>query len=615
MKKIFFGLFLFIFVLAPFFASAQTAVTSDTIKQQLIQLLLQEIAQLQAQISAILAQNSQNTSAPAPTPTPTGPFTGTLDLSKNATYANQTILAPQNNLKLADFTLTNNTSEPVSLKNIEVDLLINSNPYIANLYVNNLYLSTGGSKTPILNLMLAKNNWPINLQLSVGQKIDLSIYADINAAIPKNSTVAASVLGSGATTISATQVSTNSGAVLAGQTITFGAGSLSVGQDSATPALKMYVANQRIIAGKFQIDTTADSYTIYQLKFVIPGLNFMPVISDAVLSDSTTQAVLGTTPIQSDYAGDNSYFVFNINTPIAANSTKHLTVYYDLGAVNNLETLNTNIAPALIYLNAADSSRTYVDGASANYNTIATSLHGGLTLPDAGITVNSIKVFESMPTFTSGQPSIDATANNSQANLYTFTVLADPNGGVSLKQLTFLITINDPNNSNPYFDYFQLFKGSTDYSSHVAIGNILKGNYIGLKNNNGGLELVSTNTIVLYFTTEETIPAGKSQTYTLKAQANRFVSTATKGADSVSTSMPADSAQIDGSNYLGAIFSNANDGLSQVRNNNSAVEYNLLWSDKVALGHSDSNSTSSNDWYNGYGIAGLPLPTQTVSAK
>lgn len=543
---------------------------------------------------------------------PAKPLKGTLDLTQNQSYQSQTVLSPQTNFKLADFSLTNNTTEPINIKTIETGLTVGSNLYIANVYVTNLYAVFGTSKTAILKNISYKNDWSVNLQLSIGQTIDLSLYGDIDSLIPLNSNINASLLVTGTTTVSSVAITSNSGTAFVGPNIIFGTESLTVSQDGSTPASKINAANQRIVAGIFKFTSTANSYNVSKLKFVIPGSRNVFLISGAALVDTSLQATLATSQIK-NYYNQDSTFDFNVSIPVSQNSSKSLTIYYDLASVNDFGITNKSVAPVLIYAQAKDSSGTLIDGSAKDYSSTVGSSYGGIAIPNAGVTVNNEYVYKSIPTFTSEQ--IEGSASNySNASIYKFDVSADKNGDVSIKQLIFKITINDPNKSNPSLNKFSFFKGDVDYTGSVEIGNIIGDNYVELLSN-GGVGTGFTNNVVLIFNKEETIPAGKTQTYTLKAYTNNFINTSA-GADSVSTYIPSDTDALNSNNYLRPIQLNFYDGLAQnFLDNTTTNSYNLLWSDKSAPGHNDSSNASSNDWYNGFEVLNFPLASQSVVAK
>ncbi|MEI8175034.1 MAG: hypothetical protein WCG28_03735, partial [bacterium] len=127
------------------------------------------------------------------------------------------------------------------------------------------------------------------------------------------------------------------------------------------------------------------------------------------------------------------------------------------------------------------------------------------------------------------------------------------------------------------------------------------------------------NSIVVNFVEEEVIPAGKTQTYTLKAYASNFGPSSSSGSDSISTYIPSDTSMLDGGSYLKTVFSKFYHGLSKINLDSSSVNYyNLLWSDMSETfpnTRNNFNGSYTKDWYNGFGILNLPLTTQAVNAQ
>jgi hypothetical protein len=237
-----------------------------------------------------------------------------------------------------------------------------------------------------------------------------------------------------------------------------------------------------------------------------------------------------------------------------------------------------------------------------------------ISIPSYGITTNNFYVFKSIPTFTYRGANSSAT-NDSVTDLYKFNVSADSSGSVSIKQVKFQIKITSLNNGVPALNNFKLYKGDSDYTNSVSIGNVTDYGYIELESN-GAIGIGATNNVIVTFTSEETIPAGKTQEYTLKAKTNRFINSSTLGADYVTTTFASDSSKVaDGNSYLGAIYSGVYFGLKQTRQADlSATAYNIIWSDRSATDHNDSLNYFSGDWYNGYKIS-TPSASQKISAK
>jgi hypothetical protein len=390
--------------------------------------------------------------------------------------------------------------------------------YKANIYVSNLYLTYGNNKTSILKNISYINDFQTDFKIQPGEAVDLSLYGDINSSVPKGSTINSSILVSGLSSNSNTVVNTNSNTAFAGQSTFFSTGSLSVASDSSDVSAKISVANQKIFAGKFLFSSSADSYNISELKFIIPNSNNISAILNVILTDTDSQKIISTVSGKNNYNGGDLMFDFNVNIPINLNSAKSLSVSYVLDAKNSYGAANVNLAPVLIYIKALNNNGDIVDGKSANYTNIISN-YGGINLPDRGVTVPEIYIFKSIPVITADALSYVA-PNNSNLNLYNFNIAANPAGDISIKQITFDVTINDFNGVFPHLNRFSLLKDGKDYTYAATIGNVVNNNYISLTSD-GGIG-VGTNPVTVTFNTEENISAGTNHTYILKAIINNF---------------------------------------------------------------------------------------------
>lgn len=544
------------------------------------------------------------------------PLKGTLDLLKNTLYSNQSIFPPQLNFKLADFTLKNNTTETINLKKIQVDLAIDSDLYSSNMYVNKLYVVYEENKTIVLDSVSHNNFWIINYNLPANKTINFTVYGDINSLMPLNSSVNSSMLITGSSTTSNNAIGTNLNDVLPGQSMTFGTGSLTVSKDGATQDYKMVIAGQRVVAGKFQFKSDKDSYTISELKFIIPNSLVASLITGAVLSDSVTKTVFSTKPVLVTYDGTNYNLKFIPNIPIALNETKSIAINYDLNAQINSNNSNIDITPVLVYVKAVNSTGKVIDGAASIYANISSS-YGGIVLPSMGITATELTAFKSIPTFISNSSNSRLALNNEVTDIYRFSISADKNADISVKQLKFIVKLADADTSNPRLNYFKLFKGDKDFTNSAYIGTVIDDIYIGLASKDA-IGVGIDNVVVITFIEEEVVLAGKTQEYTIKATTNGFSKSATLASDSITTYMPADDTSLIGGRSLKVILKNVYYGLAKSPSDIFATKYNLLWSDRSTLFpnvHSNLNSAYTNDWYNGYNILNLPLSSQTVTAK
>jgi hypothetical protein len=579
------------------------------------------------------------------TPTTTGVVDGNtmtvaqggLSLSKYTAYTNQTVVPPVTNFKLGHFTLTSSATEATNLNTIYADLTTNTT-VVSNLYVK---YGTGGnytSTTPIAtpSATTLANSWSINQNLAAGQTIDVIVYGDVSSLA--TTSVYTSVKVTGITASSATAV--NTGAVLAGQTVAFGTGSINAVVDGTTPANQAVSGNQQVTAAKFRFTASNDNYTITETKFVITGVTDSDatksadsgVINSLILKDGST--VLATVPFDST----NGYFnITGLNVPVSANTTKVLTA--DLSLANpytdgTVVTVGKNIQISLAYIKTLNGSGVMHDAgddpsvSSSDATITAASTASSVTI--AGTTTgttagNYMYVYKSVPTFTVGSVTGQSSAlsSGSQTTLYTFTVAAPASGPVALRQLKFPITINDVNTTAvARLGTFRFFRGSTELTQNSGPVSIV---------NASGTDLTSTTSIttsgtaVVVFYPEEVIPAGSSMTYTLKATSSGFSTSSTNGADSVTSYLASDTtpanvaAGVDTSRAYLASAGNANtavQALAATAGQTSGSAANVVWSDYSGTSHDYTDSSAgSADWFNGYLIQNLPLDTIGISAQ
>jgi hypothetical protein len=367
----------------------------------------------------------------------------------------------------------------------------------------------------------------------------------------------------------------------------------------------MVTTNQRVVAGKFRFTAISDSYSISELKFIIPNTRAVLAISDAVLLDTVSQVAVSQklTPF---FNGTNYVVDFTTNIPVNLNSSESLTIVYDTNTTLDSLGANINVAPVLVYAKAAHSAGAVIDGAATSY----ASPFGGISFPTGGITFGPLYLFKTLPTFAAvSSPAV--AINDSQTNLYSFSITADPHGDLSIKQLTFTVTINDSGTFLPRLNSFTFFRSSTDITGAVNIRTIVNADYTGLTST--GTIGLGANTVVVLFEQQEVIPAGKTQTYSLKAFATGFAASS-----SVSTTLLGDTIKLTGGNRIVPIFTNLQYGFLQNPTDVTPVNYNVLWSDWSSTSpnpHNNFNDSYTDDWYNGYGVVGLPLGSQSVTGK
>ncbi len=518
---------------------------------------------------------------------------GSLSLAKNTAYASQTAVAPVYSYPLAKFNLTADTSEAVNVTTLQVDLDDVSS------YTTNLYVKYGNQTGTTKSTGAATNSWSINYNLQAGQTIAIEVYGDVSNLMTAGNGIA-SLLVSGTTAGSATAVSTNSGNVLAGQTISFSTGSFAIAADPANPPDRVEYAmatgglGRQVLVGRFKFTAVNDSYTIRELRAKVGSATISGAITEIILKDGALE--LQRRPV-SDTTNTAAFFT-GLNILVPANTNKILTVEMALN-------------PDISADDGNDQQDVLVTLDDVKH---ATSQGVESTNTATEPTTNNLIVYQSLPMVTRVDVSNPTLANGSQTTFYSFTVKANGGQGIAIKQLKFDVTWSDgTGDSTPNLQTLKFFRGSEDITTLVAIldedGNNVEGTtgVASLQENDSN--------IVVAFDTEEGISAGEERTYSLKATPQGFVPVASiNGDDGVAIALAGDTAAHNGTDVY---VYNPGTGIFQLAtaaSGTGASAYNFIWSDNSAVEHAYTSLTSTNDWANGYLVLNLPLDGESFRA-
>jgi len=529
---------------------------------------------------------------------------GGITLAKYTSYTNQSIVAPVNNQKIGHFTLTANTTEDVNLSTIDIDFT-DTGSFDASDDLTNLYVKYGDKTTSTKASVTDSNNsWSMNYTLSAGSTINIEVYANIgaNAGSSTSDTLRADIRIDGTTTSSSTAVygtddSLTTGSNIAGQTITAASGTFSAVVAGGTPVAQVVTGNQTITTAQFNWTAINESYTIKNVTVSL-GSGVSAIVEKAILKDGDT--ILQEQPFDESSATRATFT--GVDVAVDANTTKTLTVDLVLGTpVADYSTSGLNVKTTLY-------SYKYADSQGSETTTTATDVNG-----------NNIYVYRSIPTLAAGTIT-GSTLNNSQETyLYDFTVTADSNGDVALKQLKFNLAWSDAGTSDTLqLASLRFYRDSTDLTDLVAIqdasGSSAKAGQTALTE--------ADSSVIVTFATEEVIGAGESKTYKLKATPSGFhvAGASDTVSDSVSIYLLDDAAHDTSNAYLNAgttvtgitkLYSSAAAGKA------SAVNKNIIWSDYSAATHAlypgSVGADSTNDWYDGNLLVDLPLTSVTWS--
>ncbi len=522
-----------------------------------------------------------------------------VTVAKNTAYNDHTSVAPKTAYKIGSFTLTANTSEAANLTSVSLDLDSVADAADASDDLTNLYFtiakSSGGTpehtsaiKTSVTD---TANSWAFSYTLDAGSTVWLDVYANVASTITDGDGTADTMRAD--LTVSGTGASSGvavSPAEVNGQTVTWGAGSFSTALDGSAPLNRIVAANQEVTAATYKLTATNETYTVKEVQVKVASATVASAVATVKLYDGST--LLGTAPLAQS---NNTAALFTgLNLAIPANSNKVLTAKLVLGEVGTGKgTSQVNAALTLDSVKYADSQG--VETTDANDR--------------AG---NEVYVYKTTPTVAHVDLTNGTLVNGQATDVYKFTVSADAKGPVALKQLKLNVTWSDGGTADTLeLESLKLYRDGVDITDNVTLqdedGNSVEGT-------NGLLQ--DDGTLVVSWSTEETVAAGATQTYTVRATPQNFRMTgADTSGDSVSLYLLGDTTH----NGTG-LFLNAGTAATTIHKlhtsaaagDAAATNHNLIWSDNSATSHvSDVGATSTGDWANGYKVLSLDLPGET----
>jgi len=258
-----------------------------------------------------------------------------------------------------------------------------------------------------------------------------------------------SLLVSGTTVGSAQSVSTNSGSVLAGQTITAAAGTIVSSVDASTPVSSLVRSGQIVDLASYRLTTTNDGYTLTEAVVSLGGAAAASNVSSLTLKDGAT--VVATAPVV--YDGANYKATFNgLNYPIAADTYKVFTVAADLIAITStMGNTGANLIATLDSFKANNSQGTETadgtDRAGNNiyvYKSVPTVTNQTLpaTLLTAG-TQTLARISIAADTNPIGWKKIIFSVNKTPAVVITDAVLYDDATGLEVAGVDTITTLGD----------------------------------------------------------------------------------------------------------------------------------------------------------------------------
>lgn len=533
--------------------------------------------------------------------------TGSLSVAKNTSYGNQNTIDDLSAYKLGSFIVSATEGEDVNISQFTVGVTYTdtvSDSDTAATTLSDMYLVYGDNTTnPRGTVSASSNNFSVNYVMPNNTQMQVDVYANVNNTPDATDIVSTTLAVSGTTAGSGTNADVTA---VSGQTITFQDGSITAAVDPTTAVTDIAIAGGSTTAAKFKLTT---QYAPIVLKdFTVK-----------MVTASSSRSVMGAKlDLDNDGIADTPRVSFVYNAATNAN-------YAAFTGLNNNVAANTNKTIGVILdLNDVIDNGTSGDDVKVNFYSYKYSIGGvDTTATPSSLNGNSIYVRNTKPTVT--QVSTGGTlTNGAEMDVYKFTVTADQNANVSLKQMKYAATLTDVSTTANTLTLgsWRFFRGSTDITDSVSIENATGTAPVSLKS--GGTAFAEGDTTaIVRFSTEEVIEAGASVTYTIKATPSGF--TTASDDDYFTIQMSGDaSAATAGNVYLqdsDATSSEYIAGLGAGDTDDSVQAANFIWSDNSKVLHNatladttsgtSAASTSSGDWTNGYLIKDN-LPSNSV---
>ncbi|MCP3682234.1 MAG: hypothetical protein GY861_06030 [bacterium] len=471
----------------------------------------------------------------------------TLTITKYSGYGNQTMVAGTNEARLGSFVIMAGASEGATVSSITATLTAAEAASISNMYLKDRI--SGEMLGTVKVSPSTSNAISVNFELAAAGSKVVDVHADIKAgsdAGPWNAAMTATGAGkitSGAVTASSATL----------QTVTVGSGVLYANNGSHPSADILLGGSTDNYMAEFTMSASNEGFTVEKLKIKTES-NFATSTAAVRIKyedkDGVEQSVNGVFISAAAEAYATATFV-GLDMYVPADDEVSLKVYLDMTTVANGATSG---AVGDIYLD-------YNEGfqATGDAGTAVTTPNGS----SADLDGNTYFVRKTKPT-------IAKSANLTSpvgGVIYEFTVVADSNGNVEIKQVGFTVTTSGVDVTDMYlYD-----KDASATLTDVALDADGDGNVKLLVGTSGAAS-----------TADEVIRVGTTaKTYQVRS---------TVGANSTWTTGDSITVKFNPDASTAALY--ATDAATVLAHAQGAI----TWSDRSAANH----TTATSDWTNGY---------------
>jgi len=542
---------------------------------------------------------------------------GALTVAKNTAYANQTVVDPLVEYKVGSWTVYAGTTEDINLNTINVDFDADDDAgaALATADYTNLYIKYGpaGDQTTstIKGTVTTANSWSINYLLAKGETIYVDAYADVGDDAADGTdgadTLKAELDVSGTTSEAAASVS---GSDKEGQTITYmSSGTFATSLDGSSPVAFATAGGQEVTAAKYRFTATNDSFTISKVQLSVAS-GAVGVPTEARLYDG--DELLGTAVFNQtsgDSVANGAALISGLSIEVPTNSYKVLTGKLLFGTIGS--------GGASVAANSALTldSVTYANGQGVQQSAAATDRDG-----------NEIRVWKSLPTFSHVDLTNSTLVNGQATDLYKFTVTADSQGSIALKQVNFTVSWTDGGGAGDTLEVesMKLYKNGSDITDSV----LLQEEDANTVESTSGL-LEGDEDLFISWATEEVISAGETVTYVVRGTPQGFNVTdasSSNNTDYFSMYLTGDTSNTNLTTLvclnddtevatIDQLLAESSNDCSETADADAVLK-NIIWSDFSSSTHQDnmadySGDTDGGDWFSSYKVKNLPLGAET----
>lgn len=250
-----------------------------------------------------------------------------VSLTKNSTYANQTVALPSTNAKIGSWNLVGSSTEDVLLTTLSFDVdevTVSADDFNESDFTNMYVVVKNGSTivaqpAPLGTVSAADNNYSINYTLAKNATVSVELFANLGSTVTTSEKVKTDLSVTGTAMVSGISVSASN---VDGQTLTAGTASITATTDASTPVASIVYDNQTVTAAAFKFAAVTAAYDITDLTFTL---------ADATVASSVELYDGGTLVASKPGAATVTFNGLNWNVPV--NTNKVLTVKLVLGNI------------------------------------------------------------------------------------------------------------------------------------------------------------------------------------------------------------------------------------------------------------------------------------------